>query len=95
MAVAPMWHGEGESGKGRGEARSDYGIRPRAAEFGWISLVPARIMQLNARPRTPLFRRTMARMRFFYGGMRFLPAGDRGVIVFTARWCGPTHVSPP
>jgi hypothetical protein len=60
-----------EFGKGRGEGRRDYGIRPRAGDFGWISLVPARIMQLHSMPRTPVGCRTMASMGFFYGGRLF------------------------
>jgi hypothetical protein len=38
--------------------------------------------------RTPVFCRTMASMRRFYGGRPFTPGRSRGVIVFAVRKCG-------
>jgi len=80
MAMAPMWHGGPSSAKGSGDARRAYGHPPAMPRVKADFLCFAAKMQLHWMRLTPVFRRTMARMRLFYVMSPFMPGRGGGVI---------------
>jgi hypothetical protein len=72
-------------------------IRANSRELRRISFVSPAEMQLYSMGRTPVFRRTVAAMRLFYGHEAFMPGRGRGVIVFAAprRRCRANRESSP